>query len=107
MMPKSKIMRRLEGGERWWAAEIILRAFGLAMLGLCVAASVWLYGAVHQPPPPHEARPLEFLAALASVIGWSLGWSFLVVGPGLFKLVPVPRRRGSYSIIFKNDGENR
>jgi hypothetical protein len=106
MMPKNKILRRLESGERWWAAEIILRAFGLAMLGLCVAVSVWLYGAVHQPPP-HEAGPLEFLAALVSVTGWSLGWSFLAVGPGLFKLVPVRRRRGSYSITFKNDGENR
>jgi hypothetical protein len=25
-----RIMRRLESGERWWAAEIALRSFGFA-----------------------------------------------------------------------------
>lgn len=87
-------MRRLESGERWWAAEIVLRSLGLALLGLCAAASVWLYRSVHQPPP-HETRPLELLTALVMVLAWGLGWSFVVVGPGLFKLVPVPGRRGS------------
>lgn len=87
-------MHRLESGERWWAAEIVLRSLGLALLGLCAAASVWLYRSVHQPPP-HETRPLELLAALVMVLTWGLGWSFVVVGPGLFKLVPVPGRRGS------------
>lgn len=100
-MAKSRIMRRLESGERWWAAEIVLRSFGLALLGLCAAASWWLYRLVHQPPP-HEARPLEMAVALVVVLGWSLGWSFLVVGPGLFKLVPVPSRS---SITFRKDGE--
>ena len=97
-------MHRLESGERWWAAEIILRSFGMALLGLCAVASVLLYRSVHQPPP-HEARPIEFLEALLMVLGWSLGWSFLVVGPGLFKLVPVPGRCGSYSITSKDNGE--
>ena len=87
-----EIIRRLESGERWWAAEIVLRALGLALLGLCAAASLWLYRLVHQPPQPHSARPIEFLAGLIAFLGWSLGWALLIVGPGLFKLVPVSRR---------------
>jgi hypothetical protein len=86
-----RIMRRLESGERWWAAEIALRSFGLALLALCAGSVLCLYRMVHQPPP-HEARPLEFFAALIAVLGWSLGWSFLVEGPALFKLIEVPAR---------------
>ncbi len=104
-MAKSKIMRRLESGERWWAAEIALRALGLALLGLCAAAVLWLYRSVHRPPP-HDADALEYLAALVSFLGWSLGWSFLVVGPGLFKLVPVPGRYRNYVLDPKVGGTN-
>jgi hypothetical protein len=87
------IMRRLGSGERWWAAEVVLRAFGLALLALCAAGVFWLYGSVHQPPP-HEANGGELLAGFVAVMGWCLGWSFLAVGPGLFKLVPDRRRYG-------------
>ena len=85
------IMSRLERGERWWAAEILLRAFGLALLGSCVLAALWLYHSVHLPPP-HDTRALEYAAALGAFLSWSLGWCFLVEGPGLFKLIPVPAR---------------
>ncbi len=37
-----KILRRLESGERWWAAEIVLRSFGLILLSLCAADALWL-----------------------------------------------------------------
>ena len=85
------IIRRMERGERCWPAEIVLRSFGLALLGLCAAAALWLFRLVHQPPP-HSARPVEFLAAALAFFGWSLGCAFLAEGPGLFKLVPVPAR---------------
>ncbi|MBO9670717.1 MAG: hypothetical protein J7485_09390 [Sphingobium sp.] len=90
------IIRRMERGKRSWPAEIVLRSFGLAMLGMCAASALWVFRLVHQPPP-HEARPIECLAALLAVIGWSLGWAFFAVGPGLFKLVPVPQRYWRYS----------
>lgn len=87
----TRIMRRLESGERWWAAEIVLRFFGLVFLGLCAAAALWLYQSLHQPPP-HAPKTLDYVAALVVVLGWSLGWSFLVEGPGLFQLIEVPAR---------------
>lgn len=86
-----QIMRRLESGERWWAAEIIFRATGVALLALCSFAALWLYRSVRQLPP-HDGRALEYGAALVAFLSWSLGWSCLVEGPGLFKLIPVPAR---------------
>jgi predicted small integral membrane protein len=86
-----KIMRRLESGERWWAAEIAFRLLGLVLLALCGGAALWLFRSVHLPPP-HEARPLEYLGALLAFLSWSLGWACFVEGPGLFKLIPVPAR---------------
>ena len=87
------IVRRLENGERWWGAELALRAVGLALLALCAAAIVWLYGSVHQLPR-HEAGAGELFAGLAAVLGWCLGSSLAVAGQGLFKLVTVPGRHG-------------
>jgi hypothetical protein len=86
-----RIMHRLESGERWWAAEFVLRTLGLALLGLCALSALWLYRSTHLPPP-HDGRPLEYLAALVAFLSWSLGWAFLMEGPGLFKLIPVPAR---------------
>lgn len=92
-----RIMRRLEGGERWWAAEILLRTFGLAMLGLCVVSVLWLHGSLNMQPR-HGPAALEYAAALAAFLGWSLGWVFLLEGPGLFKLIPVPPRRRRFNL---------
>ncbi len=86
-----RIMRRLESGERWWAAEIVIRSAGLGLLALCAVAALWLCRSVHLPPP-HEPRLRDYGAALAAFLGWSLGWACLVEGPGLFKLIPVPSR---------------
>jgi hypothetical protein len=98
----SAIMRRLESGERWWAAEAALRFFGLAMLALGAAAVIWLYGSVQQPPR-HEASASELFASLVAVSGWCLGWPFLVVGQGLFKLVRVPGWRGGFTISTRGN----
>ena len=92
-----RIMRRLESGKRWWAAEIVLRSFGLALLGLCATAASWLYRSVHQPPP-HGTHALEYGAALVTFLSWSGGCSFLFEGPGLFKLLPVPARYQRFSV---------
>jgi hypothetical protein len=92
-----QIMRRLESGERWWAAEIVLRSFGLSLLALCAATALWLCRSVHQPPA-HSARALEYGAALVAFLSWSLGWAFLVEGPGLFKLIPVPPRHRRFNL---------
>lgn len=96
-----RIMRRLESGEHWWAAEIVLRAFGLGLLGLCAASALWLFRSVHQPPP-HDARAAEYLAALVAFFGWSLGWAFLAEGPGLFKLIEVPARYQRFTLSSKD-----
>lgn len=87
------IVHRLGSGERWWAAEAVLRGFGLLLFGLCALAAIWLYRSANQPPP-HDTEPAEFLAAFVTVQGWCLGTCFLAAGPGLFRLVPDPRRHG-------------
>jgi len=90
------IIRRIQSGKRWWAAEAVLRGFGLAMLATCAFATIWLYRSVHRPPL-HEPRATEFIASIGVVHGWCLGWPFLLEGPGLFRLVSVTRR-GSLSL---------
>lgn len=89
-----RMMQRLQSGERWLAAEIALRGFGLFMLALCALSTLCLYHAVHRPPVHHQPDAIEFALALGAATGWSIGWSFLVEGPGLFRLVDVPARHG-------------
>ncbi len=50
-----KIICRLQSDQRWWTAEIVLRALGLGVLGLCAAASQWLCKSV-QKAPDHANR---------------------------------------------------
>lgn len=84
------LIRRLESGKRWWAADIALRLIGLLLLGLCALAVTWLYRSVHQLPQ-HDANARELFAGLVAVQGWCCGTSLLAAGQGLFELVPVPR----------------
>ncbi|WEK47850.1 MAG: hypothetical protein P0Y56_06035 [Candidatus Andeanibacterium colombiense] len=85
------LLRRLETGNRHWAADIALRLTGVLLLGLFALAAMWLYRSVHQAPQ-HPARAGELLAGLVAVQGWCLGTSLLAVGQGLFELAPVPGR---------------
>lgn len=84
--------RRLEQGERWWAAEVALRAAGLGLLAAGGLLALWLIGSIAAPPPHHAARMLDYGAALALFLCGSGGSALLTLGPGLFRLVPLPRR---------------
>jgi hypothetical protein len=85
-----QIFDRLGTGQRWWAAELVLRLAGVALLAGAGLAVWWLYASVNQPPL-HEARILELLAAAAGVLGASFGSTLAVCGPSLFERVPIPR----------------
>lgn len=85
------VIRRLETGERWWAAELVIRLVGLALLGICAVACLRLDRMVHQPPR-HDASPLEGLVAALAYLSFSAGWALALVGPALFRLVPLPKR---------------
>jgi len=84
-------MQRLGDEPRRIAAEVALRGLGLLLLCLCALAVGLLYRWVHQPPT-HQPSARELLAGLAAVPCWCLGTSLTVQGPGLFSLVPDPRR---------------
>jgi hypothetical protein len=87
------ILRRLESGQRWWAAEAVLRGLGLAMLVAALAAGNWVCRSV-QHLPTHPVTAFEFAGATSAVIGLSLGSAFTFEGPGLFRAIPVrPRAR--------------
>jgi hypothetical protein len=82
------IRQRLNSGERWWAAELVLRLVGLALLGGCaIAARAVIRLSAHQ-----SGTPLEFVVALLAFGCLTSGLALLMVGPGLFKLMPKPPR---------------
>lgn len=85
------ILIRLQQGERWWPAELVLRAVGLGMLVLCALSSRWCCRLVSQPPQ-HPGTPLELAIAAIAFACLSAGIALLVEGPGLFRLVPIPPR---------------
>ncbi|WP_448662096.1 hypothetical protein ACG3SL_15655 [Sphingomonas sp. CJ20] len=86
--------RRLETGTHGWREEIAVRAAGAVLLSLCVAAAMWLHRAVTHPPG-HAATLIEFAAAALATACLGLGGAFLVEGPGLFRLIPIPGRHWS------------
>jgi hypothetical protein len=89
--PMSAMLDRLAASQRSWAAHILLRLFGLAVLAGCAAAAWGLYAAIHRPPP-HDATLLEFLDAATAFLTWAIGWVFVAEGPGLFRRIHVPAR---------------
>jgi hypothetical protein len=91
-------IQRLRSGERWWLAEVGLRAFGLAVLALCALCALSLCRSVRRPPADHAPDAIEVALALGTVTGWSIGWAFLVEGPGLFRLVTVPSRHRRFDV---------
>lgn len=89
------VINRSQFAKRWWTGQIVLRGvvlrgLGLAILALCAASAIWLYRSVHQFPA-HDPRAGEYLAAIVIIQSWSVGWPLLIIGPELFRPVPVPR----------------
>ncbi|MBB3981401.1 hypothetical protein GGR44_001048 [Sphingobium fontiphilum] len=81
---------RLRRGERWWAAEIVLRAIGLMLLVGCYRLALVAHRMV-TAPPPHQATLGEFAICTAIVVTLTSGLAFTLFGPGLFEEVPIPR----------------
>lgn len=99
----AKILQRLAGNDRWWAAEFVLRSVGLALLGLCIGVSLFLYHSAHQRLE-HEPRALEYAGALVVFLSWSSGGALLTVGPGLFERIALP---GRYARFHVTKGQDR
>lgn len=91
------ILRRLESGECWWAAEAVLRGFGLTVLVAALAASWWVCRSVEHLPA-HPVTTFEFAGATSAVVGFSLGSAFTFEGAGLFRAIPVPPRARVFSV---------
>ena len=87
----SRHLDRLRRGERWWAAEIALRLAGLAMLAsfyrVVLIAHNWVIAA-----PRHSVGLAIFALCAVSMTLFSAGLGFLFEGPGLFRMVPIPRK---------------
>lgn len=92
----ANVKSRLESGEKWWGAEIVLRSFGLFLLGLCSRQVSWLSTALHQPMI-HGARPMEVVVAAAIFLSGSIGFALLLEGAGLFRLVDLPARHMTFT----------
>ena len=86
-----RAIRRLRSGERWWAAEAVVRAAGVLLLVLAMFFGRSLEASV-LALPAHQTTGLEFGLSCAGVVTGSAGLAGLIEGPGLFRLVPRPRR---------------
>ncbi|MBC2664801.1 hypothetical protein H7F51_04640 [Novosphingobium flavum] len=85
-------IRRLQEGKRWWAAEVVFRLLAAVFLRLSFLCFRDLGRSV-ELPLAHQASAAEFaLSAGGVVLGWA-ALACLLAGPGLFRLVPYPRRR--------------
>jgi hypothetical protein len=92
---KPATMDRLRRGQRWWAAELALRAFGLALLGGCDAVAGIVHRIVVASPPAGPGLAAYALCAGAVVL-FSAGLAFALFGPGLLRQVPLPVRHVWY-----------
>jgi len=81
---------RLRRGERWWPAEIALRAVGLMLLGGCFELARLAHRMV-TAPPPHQATLGEFAVCAAIVVALISGVALTFFGPGLFEEVAIAR----------------
>ena len=86
---------RLHRGERWWAAEFVLRTAGIALLGGCYKLALLAHRMI-AAAPPHEATLGEFAICAAVFLALTSGLALTMEGPGLFRHVPVPSRSAWY-----------
>jgi len=85
-------IRRLQDGQRWWGAEVAFRVFALILIAVVL---ICFHRLEHSfaDQPRHEPTVAEFALGTVGVVLGSTGLAFLIEGPGLFRLVPYPRRR--------------
>lgn len=87
----TKVLAKLQRGERHWPTEIVFRTAGLAMF--CGSALTWRWDChLVADPPHHEATPLEFIAAALVFLFLVGGIALTFEGPGLLRHVPLPPR---------------
>ena len=91
----SRHLDRLRRGERWWAAEVVLRAMGLLLLASCYRLATFAHRLV-TTRPPHQATLGEFAVCLGVVVSLTCGLALTMFGPKLFEHVPVPTRNALY-----------
>ena len=91
----SRHLDRLRRGERWWAAEFVLRTLGLALLYGCHQFALVAHRMVTMPPP-HQATVGAFAVCLGVVMLLSSGIALTLFGPELFEDVPIPSRSAWY-----------
>lgn len=80
---------RLQAGQRWWPAELVLRGLGLAALDGCYRAALSLHRMV-MTPPPHQGTPGELASALLLFLLLASGIALTLEGPGLLRQIPIP-----------------
>lgn len=80
---------RLRKGERWWAAEVVLRFCGLVFLGGCYRAALLAHRLINTSPP-HQATPGEFAVCAVTFLMLTCSLALIFEGPGLFHHVPIP-----------------
>ncbi|WP_310533462.1 hypothetical protein [Novosphingobium sp.] len=91
----SRNLDRLYRGERWWAAELVLRSLGIVLL----AGSYRLGLIAHRmvtAPRLHQATMGELAVGLAIVACLTSGLALTMFGPKLFELVPIPKSNRLY-----------
>lgn len=91
----SRHLDRLRRGERWWAAEFVLRTLGLALLVGCYQLALLAHRLVTLPTP-HQVTLGEFAVCLGIVLLLTSGLALTIFGPGLFEEVPIPSRSSWY-----------
>lgn len=91
------IIKRLQSGQRWWAAEVAARLLALIPLSLAGLCARLLQRCVQRQPRaptlPDPCTPSQFLLVAAGFAVLVGGLALMIEGPGLFRLVPYPRRR--------------
>ncbi|MCY1670513.1 hypothetical protein OVA07_05745 [Novosphingobium sp. SL115] len=82
---------RLRRGERWWAAELVFRTIGIALLGGCYRLALVAHRTI-SVPPPHGTTPGEFALCVGIFLSLAAGLALTMEGPGLLRDLPVPPR---------------
>lgn len=91
----SRNLDRLRKGERWWTAEVVLRALGMLSLAACYRLGIVAHRLV-TTPPRHQATLGEFAVCLVIAVCLTSGLAFTMFGPKLFQHVPVPKTNPLY-----------